>query len=262
MLNRKHKNNLNNLSNKDWIKFQKSWFIHNPPPTRKKTVLRHPAKFPETFIKEFDEFFTKKEQVVFDPMAGTGSTLIAALRSGRHSYGLELNPTYVEIETRWINGEKQLLEKSASTMKAELLMGDASRVGEILKQNKIPQIDYVITSPPYWDMLHVKGQQTQQERRGNPNLDLFYSDDPNDLGNIHQYNLFLERLIGIYRGLKPFLRKRAYLTIIVKNIKKGGVIYPFAWDLAKEMSEFYILKDEKVWCIDNQRLAPYGMGNA
>ena len=39
-------NHLNELSHKDWLKFQKSWFVHNPPP-RRKDVLRHPAKFPE-----------------------------------------------------------------------------------------------------------------------------------------------------------------------------------------------------------------------
>ena len=55
-------------------------------------MIRHPAKFPETLVQEFIEFFTHRDQVVFDPMAGTGSALVAALRSGRHSYGIELNP--------------------------------------------------------------------------------------------------------------------------------------------------------------------------
>ncbi len=51
-------NKLNDLNSKRWLKFQKSWFIHNPPP-RKKGVLVHPAKFPETLAQEFIEFFTK-----------------------------------------------------------------------------------------------------------------------------------------------------------------------------------------------------------
>ncbi len=89
-------NKLNDLDSRSWLKFQKSWFIHNPPP-RTKGVLVHPAKFPETMAQEFIEFFTKRGAVVLDPMAGTGSTLIAALRSGRNSYGIELNPKYAEI---------------------------------------------------------------------------------------------------------------------------------------------------------------------
>ena len=71
-------NKLNNLDPKSWLKFQKSWFVHNPPP-RKKGVLVHPAKFPETMAQEFIEFFTRQGETVLDPMAGTGSTLVAAL---------------------------------------------------------------------------------------------------------------------------------------------------------------------------------------
>ena len=60
------KNKLNELDPKTWLKFQKSWFIHNPPP-RKKDVLVHPAKFPETMAQEFIEFFTKRGENVLDP---------------------------------------------------------------------------------------------------------------------------------------------------------------------------------------------------
>src|SRR5512141_2629580 len=102
-------NKLNDLDSKTWLKFQKSWFIHNPPP-RKKGVLRHPAKFPETMAQEFIEFFTKRGQVVLAPMAGTGSTLVAALRSGRNSYGIELNPKYAEIAKQIIAEERTTLD--------------------------------------------------------------------------------------------------------------------------------------------------------
>ena len=120
----------------------------------------------------------------------------------------------------------------------------------------------MITSPPYWDMLHARGAKTQKDRRSSPELDVFYSADPNDLGNIPDYSEFIERLTKIYEATKSFLKPRAYLTIIVKNVKKGGQIYPLAWDLAHRLGETYTLKDEKIWVQDNQRLAPYGLGNA
>ena len=52
-------NRLNELTPKAWIKFQKSWFIHNPP-ARENGVKPHPAKFPETLAGEFVEFFTNR----------------------------------------------------------------------------------------------------------------------------------------------------------------------------------------------------------
>ncbi len=111
-------------------------------------------------------------------------------------------------------------------------------------------------------MLHARGAETQKRRRASAELDVQYSDDPNDLGNIHDYEEFLEKLVNIYQRLKPLLREKAYLTIIVKNVKKGGRIYPLAWDIARELGKTYALKDEKLWVQDNQRLAPYGLGSA
>jgi DNA modification methylase len=255
------KNRLNALDSKAWLKFQKSWFVHNPPPRRKET-LRHPAKFPETLAQEFIEFFTQPGQVVLDPMAGSGSALVAALRCGRHSYGVELNPAYVEIAREVIAGERAALGDVAGPLTAEVLNGNAADLPRLAAAAALPPFDYVLTSPPYWDMLHARGAQTQRQRRAAPELDVFYSQDPADLGNIHEYDLFLERLAQIYASLKPLLRPRAYLTIIVKNVKKSGKIYPLAWDLGRRLAETYRLKDERIWCQDNQRLAPYGLGNA
>lgn len=254
-------NRLNDLDPKTWLKFQKSWFIHNPPP-RRKDVLRHPAKFPETLAQEFIEFFTKPNQVVLDPMAGTGSTQEAALRCGRHSVGIELNPYYAQIARQVLEEVRVELGESAQDLHAEVITGDAAQAVELLADLHLPPIDYVLTSPPYWDMLHAQGAETQKKRRSSADLDLVYSDEPNDLGNIADYQEFITRLVRIYQGLQPLLRPGAYLTIIVKNVKKGGKIYPLAWDLARCLDGIYTLKDERIWCQDNQPLAPYGLGNA
>jgi len=247
-------NKLNDLYSKEWIKFQKSWFIHNPP-QRQADVMLHPAKFPEDLIAEFIRFFSKEGQVVLDPMAGTGSTLIAALQNGREAYGVELQRKYAEIA-------RKRIEKTCSQLDAppgyKLVPADAADIASF----GFPQIDYCITSPPYWDMLRRSGYETQKKRREDDSLDVHYSDDPADVGNIEDYQEFLNRMTEIYREVAGLLRDRAYMTIIVKNVKKGGIIYPLAWDLAACISEFLQLKDEKIWCQDNQRLAPYGMGNA
>jgi DNA modification methylase len=250
-------NKLNDLDSKTWLKFQKSWFLHNPPP-RTPGVLVHPAKFPETMAQEFIEFFTKHGAVVLDPMVGTGSTLVAALRAGRNSYGIELNPKYAQLASQIVADERSVLGSTVGGLASEVICGDAI----LAASYQLPAVDYVLTSPPYWDMLHARGAETQKKRRASPLLDVTYSSDPADLGNIHDYTAFLERLVGIYVGLKPLLKRNAYLTIIVKNVKKGGRIYPLAWDLARELAATYALKDERIWVQDNQRLAPYGLGSA
>ena len=43
---------------------------------------------------------TAREQIVLDPFLGGGTTLIAAERTGRVCYGMELDPHYVDITVR------------------------------------------------------------------------------------------------------------------------------------------------------------------
>ncbi len=266
-------NRLNDLTPREWIKFQKSWFIHNPPP-REPGVVQHPAKFPETLAREFIEFFTKRGEWVLDPMVGTGSTLLAARAAGRPSIGVELAEPFAQLA-------RERLEQTALADEADgaaaaamrrgaglpparapepaawLVVADARHLGAL----DLPPIAYCLTSPPYWDMLHRPGFETQAGRRQR-GLPVTYSGSPHDLGNIADYERFLDELYAVYAAVHAKLRPRAYLTIIVKNVKKGGRVYPLAWDLARRLSDLYALKDERIWAQDNIRLAPYGLFNA
>ena len=241
------RNRLNDLTPKQWIKFQKSWFIHNPPP-RKKGVLRHPAKFPETLAQEFIEFFTHRGETVLDPMVGTGSTLVAALRCGRNSYGIELNPAYAEIARQVVEEERLLLGEKAAGLAAEVITGDAACIADYAT---VPvSLRSITCSPPRPTGICCTpaALKPRKSAASSPGLDVVYSDDPNDLGNIADYEEFVERLACIYEALQPFLRPQAYLTIIVKNVKKGGKIYPLAWDLARRLGQTYTLRTSASGC--------------
>ena len=108
----------------------------------------------------------------------------------------------------------------------------------------LPPIDYCITSPPYWDMLTEKGFETQEDRKER-GLDFYYSDNQRDLGNIHEYEKFVDELTRIYRGVFDVLQKGKYMTVIVKNVKKKSQAYPLAWDIGKRLSEFFLQRMKK-----------------
>src|SRR6058998_1572733 len=89
-------NRLNDLSGKE---FTKSWFVHRPEP-RGDQKIRHPASFPESLVREFVQFFTKKGQLVVDPFLGTGSTLVASAEVDRAGIGFEIVDKYAEISRK------------------------------------------------------------------------------------------------------------------------------------------------------------------
>ena len=57
----------------------------------------HAATFPLELPAWAITNFTSNNAKVIDPFAGTGTTLIAAARTGRIGYGIELDPAYVDV---------------------------------------------------------------------------------------------------------------------------------------------------------------------
>ena len=56
----------------------------------------HPCQFPVELAERCVLALTDPGEIVYDPFAGVGSSLIAALKNGRRAYGTELEPAYVK----------------------------------------------------------------------------------------------------------------------------------------------------------------------
>ena len=57
----------------------------------------HPAPYPSELAERLIRMFSFAGDTVLDPFAGTGSTSVAAVGSGRNSIGVEIDPGYVDI---------------------------------------------------------------------------------------------------------------------------------------------------------------------
>ena len=252
-------NTLNDLEAKEWVKSTKSWFIVNPR-SRTTEQMNHPAKYPEELVQRFISFFTKRGSWVLDPFAGVGSTLIACKELSRNAVGIELHEEFVE------SGMKRL-QATEGSGDQQLLVGDARETKSIVGGRfgeALPTFDYLITSPPYWDMLRKSrgGNDSVQRSRGQQGLKQYYSDSEKDLGNIPSYCEYIEVLGMLFGGLKTMLRDKAYLTVVVQNMRDvDGLLKPIAWDLARRMSEDYELRQEMIWCQDNKKLGCWGYPN-
>ena len=63
-------------------------------PPESATRVNHPAPFPVELPKRLIELYTYREDVVLDPFSGSGSTAVAAVRTGRHFLGFETDESY------------------------------------------------------------------------------------------------------------------------------------------------------------------------
>ncbi|MGH1505356.1 MAG: DNA-methyltransferase, partial [Acidimicrobiales bacterium] len=75
------------------------------------TRIGHPAPFPVDLPRRLIELYTYVDDLVLDPFAGSGSTLVAAARTGRIGVGYDLDPAYVALCEQRMGEELERLER-------------------------------------------------------------------------------------------------------------------------------------------------------
>ena len=75
-----------------------------------KKRIGHPAPFPKELPYRCIKLFSYKEDMVLDPFAGSGTTLVVAHALGRNAVGIEIDSNYFELA-------KQRLQRETSTLK-------------------------------------------------------------------------------------------------------------------------------------------------
>jgi len=79
--------------------FQQIWTISGA------STRKHPAPFPLELANRLVRMFSFYGDTVIDPFVGTGTTMIAALRSGRNSIGLDIDPQYCRMAASRLKSE-------------------------------------------------------------------------------------------------------------------------------------------------------------
>jgi DNA modification methylase len=66
------------------------------------STKHHPAPFPLELATRLVQMFSFVGDSVFDPFAGTGTTIVAAVLAGRSAIGVEVDPKYVAVARKRI----------------------------------------------------------------------------------------------------------------------------------------------------------------
>lgn len=74
-----------------------------PPESARR--VNHPAPFPSALPERLIGLYTYRNDLVIDPFMGSGSTLVAASRTGRRYLGYDLDPAYLEIARERVAAE-------------------------------------------------------------------------------------------------------------------------------------------------------------
>lgn len=250
-------NPLNDLTSKEWLSETVTVFTQKGLGAGSKDAeieKLHPAPFSFQDVARLMKFFTKEGDVVLDPFAGVSSTLKACAYENRQGIGFELNEKYVELSNQRIQIE--VPDELPFKEKQKIEIGDCR---ELISKVKVDSIDFIITSPPYWDILETVDHKIKQNRVSN-NLDIKYSDKVNDFGNIKDYNEFIKELSDFFDKCSKPLKSKKYMVVIVSDFRKKEKYYLFHSDLAKaiENKGNFNLKGIKILHQKFKSIYPYG----
>jgi DNA modification methylase len=116
-----------------------SWFqqIWNVPGASTKN---HPAPFPLELAYRLVRMFSFSGDTVIDPFCGTGTTMLAAMKTNRNSIGIEIDPAYCQMAMKRIQQEGQTLFNRIE-LKFENLAGETYEYSQSNEEHSICAID-------------------------------------------------------------------------------------------------------------------------
>jgi DNA modification methylase len=275
-------NQLNELTGEEWLYFTKSLLVTAyPSELGHATRRQHGANKPPRLMARLIEFFTRTGELVLDPFAGVGGTLLGAAiaRGPRRAVGLEINPAWAAVYADVV-GALSRERDGAGPLLADLGAADPGgprpfdpggcemRVGDalaLLPAFADASVDFVATDPPYTVQLPLtmaggRLAETHANRRTDYAM---VSDDPADLANAPTHDAYLDSMERVFRELARVLRPGRYAAVIVRDAYVDGVYRFTGADLAARASAAGLVpKGDLIWYQAGTRLRPYGYPRA
>ena len=271
-------NTLNELSGEEWLYFTKSvWGTAYPSELGHAVRKQHGANKPPRLMARLIEFFTTTGELVLDPFAGVGGTLLGAAiaRGPRRGLGLEIEPRWVAVFEALVaqlaaerGGLGPLVadigtsdpggERGFDPSGLEMRLGDSL---VLLPEIESDSIDFVATDPPYNIQLPItmSGGKLAEEHANRRTDYAMVTEHDGDLANSADYPTFLDRMEEIFGQLVRVLRPERYAAVIVRDAYQQGRYIFTGSDLADRATRAgFTVKGDVIWYQAGSRLRPYG----
>ena len=249
------RNQLNDLTGKEWIKLTKSFFLSEKC-ADDKYAFGHPAPFLIKDIEKLISMFTKSDMIVLDPFMGSGTTAIAAYNLKRKSIGIDLSKEYFNLSS-----ERFEKKGMVSDVDYTYVVGDSLKEIDKIEQ----EVDYIVTSPPYHNILKNKtsGLRTDNSDKGYRNGSRlgveYYSDKKSDLGNQESYEDFLKLFQSIMKKAFNKLKEKKYCSIIISDFTVDKIEVCVQADIVRIMQEIgFSFVGTTILLQDNKPLYQFG----
>jgi hypothetical protein len=186
----------------------------------------HPAKMLPAIAARAIATYTQPGDLVVDPMAGIGSTLVEAMHLGRDAIGVEYEQSWADLA--WANVVHA--RSQGATGHGEVVCGDARHLPGVVDPAVRALVALVLTSPPYGPSLH--GRVHARPGAGVAKSHDRYSTDPANLAHVGLDGL-LDAMRTILRGALQLLRPGGVVAMTVRPWWHDGQLVDLPGALAR-----------------------------
>jgi DNA modification methylase len=271
-------NTLNELSGEEWLYFTKSlWTTAYPSELGHALRKVHGANKPPRLMARLIEFFTRRDELVLDPFAGVGGTLLGAAicRAPRRAVGFELEPRWAGVYDDVVRdclGQRdgagpELADLGSAdpggprgfdASGCRLVVGDAMT---LIDDVDADSVDFVVTDPPYNPQLRMtmSGGALAKDFANRRTDYAMVTEHEADLANSASYGEYLDRMERLFVQLRRVLRDGRYAAVIVRDAYQDGRYRFTGSDLAtRAEAAGFVTKGDLIWYQAGTRLRPYG----
>ena len=153
--------NHNDLDIENWkdcdINTDSLWLINQRDKSGKHANVYHGNFIPQ-IPNQLIRRYTKKDETVFEPFMGSGTTLFECEKLNRKYIGFDINPKIVDYVRQKISTDQDLFIKECNSLDAEKVN---SNFGEAFGKLSVKSSQFVLMHPPYLDIVKFTDNELQ-----------------------------------------------------------------------------------------------------
>ncbi len=186
-----------------------NWATHNP---------KYRGNFAPQIARNLILNYTAENDLILDPMVGSGTTLIEAKLLNRNAIGIDINPDAVDLSNKALDFEYE------TTSKQQVLKGDARNLSAYNDNH----FDLIIIHPPYLNIVKYSKEKIKE-----------------DLSTISSLPKFCDEIEIIAKELFRVLKPNHYCAILIGDTRKAQHYVPISFNVMERfLRAGFALKEE------------------
>ncbi|WP_018791318.1 TRM11 family SAM-dependent methyltransferase [Salinispora arenicola] len=178
--------------------------------------IMHPGKMLPTIARYAINTYTDPGDLVLDPMAGIGTTVVEAMHLGRTGVGIEYEDRWAALAAVNI----ALAAKQGATGTGQVYTGDSRQLPSLLPPQVHGKVALVVTSPPYGPSTHGHVR-TPGPRRGKVRK-IHHLYGASDNLAYRDHDTLAAGFTDILSGCRAVLRPGGHVAITARPYRRHG----------------------------------------